>query len=329
MAEIKQKILTDEIKQDEILEDPSDPFGLGGEVGAVTNVTNITNTIGSLPSYVASTVTANPGGADKQVQFNDGGLTFGTDTDFTWDKTTNTLNIGASDIGIINSDIELQLTTTDATGADIVLDSGTGTTSNGAGGDVLLQAGTGGSSNGNGGNISLTAGNKSGTGAGGNISLTAKSGGGTNNGGEVEIIIGEDSGGQNSAALKLGSSGNPGQNTRYFLEVSTTDAAATTLFTHSPLTSSLNYYELRVRALRTGGTAGSAQDSAAYVVRAAYKRVGSAAPTIVGAITAEYTAEDQAGWDCTFAVSGNNVLVQVTGALDNNVSWRGELKIIK
>lgn len=329
MAEIKTKILTDEIKQDELIEDPSDPFGLGDEVNTVTNVTNVTNVVGTLPTYVTSTITTNPGGSDQQVQFNDGGTTFGTDTDFTWAKSTNTLTIGSSSSGIIKSGAELQIKTTDATGEDIVVQAGTGATSDGAGGDISLTAGTGGTSNGNGGNIGITAGTKSGTGSGGDITLEAKSGGGTDNGGEVEIIIGEDSSGLNSAALKLGSSGNPGLNTRYFLEASTTDATATTLFTHSPLTSSLNYYELRVRAIRTGGSAGAAQDSAAYVVRAAYKRVGSAAPTIVGAITADYTAEDQAGWDCTFAVSGNNVIVQITGAVNNNISWRGEIKIIK
>ena len=327
MAEIKTKILTDEIKMDELIEDPSDPFGIGGETNTVTNVTNITNTIGSLPSYVASTVTANPGGADQQVQFNDGGTTFGTDTDFTWNKTTNTLNIGTSG-GFINSGGELQLTTTNATGSDIVLQGGTGTTSNGVGGDIQLIAGDGGTTNGNGGDVIMSGGDKAGTGAGGDIRMAAADGGATTNGGAFQIIVGEGSTGI-SSSFQLGSTANQAFSTRYFPTASTTDATVTTLFTHSPSSSSLNYYELRVRAIRTGGTAGSAQDSAAYVVRAAYKRVGAAAPTIVGAITADYTAEDQAGWDCTFAVSGNTVLAQVTGAIDNNVSWRGELKIFK
>jgi hypothetical protein len=34
-----------------------------------------------------------PGGSDTQVQFNDGGSTFGGDVDFTWNKTTNVLGI--------------------------------------------------------------------------------------------------------------------------------------------------------------------------------------------------------------------------------------------
>ena len=34
-----------------------------------------------------------PGGSDTQVQFNDGGSTFGGDADFTWNKTTNVLGI--------------------------------------------------------------------------------------------------------------------------------------------------------------------------------------------------------------------------------------------
>lgn len=42
------------------------------------------------------TVTATtPGGADTQVQFNDGGV-FGGDADFTWNKTTNTLSVATA-----------------------------------------------------------------------------------------------------------------------------------------------------------------------------------------------------------------------------------------
>ncbi|MCZ6594468.1 MAG: hypothetical protein O6943_06075 [Bacteroidetes bacterium] len=29
----------------------------------------------------------------------------------------------------------------------------------------------------------------------------------------------------------------------------------------------------------------------------------------------------KAGWDCTFTVSGTNLLVRVTGAVNNNVTW--------
>lgn len=40
-----------------------------------------------------------PGGADKQVQFNDGGI-FGTDADFTYDKDTNTLSISGGILSV-------------------------------------------------------------------------------------------------------------------------------------------------------------------------------------------------------------------------------------
>jgi len=40
-------------------------------------------------------VAANPSGADKQVQFNDGGV-FGSTTGFLWDKATQELSFGAS-----------------------------------------------------------------------------------------------------------------------------------------------------------------------------------------------------------------------------------------
>ena len=31
--------------------------------------------------------------------------------------------------------------------------------------------------------------------------------------------------------------------------------------------------------------------------------------------------ESQAGWNCTLTASGGSILVRVTGAVDNNVTW--------
>ena len=78
--------------------------------------------------------------------------------------------------------------------------------------------------------------------------------------------------------------------------------------------------EAVVTARRTGGSAGTAEDGAAYIVRGAYKTVAGVV-TLIGAIGLIYTAEDQPGWDCTLTISGTNVLVRVTGAVNNNVTW--------
>jgi hypothetical protein len=78
--------------------------------------------------------------------------------------------------------------------------------------------------------------------------------------------------------------------------------------------------EMFTYALRTGGSAGAAADSAGYIRRAVYKNVAGTV-SLVGAIQDGYTAEDQAAWDATFAISGTNIQAQFTGAANNNVTW--------
>ena len=102
--------------------------------------------------------------------------------------------------------------------------------------------------------------------------------------------------------------------------VTTTDATVTTVATIAIPASTTVVIEAHVAARRTGGGAGSAEDGAGYVVRGTYKNVAGTA-TLIGSVNADYTAESQAGWDATFTASGGNVLVRVTGAVNNNVSW--------
>lgn len=105
----------------------------------------------------------------------------------------------------------------------------------------------------------------------------------------------------------------------YQNRVTTTDGTATVL--HSFTTASDTAYLMiaKVTARRTGGTAGTAGDIAAYVINGAFKNVGGTV-TQVGT-TVKDAHESQAGWDCDFNISGTAVRVQVTGALDNNVTW--------
>ena len=102
--------------------------------------------------------------------------------------------------------------------------------------------------------------------------------------------------------------------------VATTDATATTLQTIAITASNTYLIETRVLARRTGGAGGTAEDGAGYVVRGTYKTVAGTV-TLIGAILADYTAEDQVLWDATLVISGTNVIVQVTGAALNNVTW--------
>lgn len=108
--------------------------------------------------------------------------------------------------------------------------------------------------------------------------------------------------------------------------VNTTNATVTTIATIAIPADTTVLIEANVVARRTGGSSGTAQDGAGYVVYATYKNVAGTA-TEIGE-TSMFSAEDQAGWACTINVSGGNALIQVTGAANNNISWVCNYKTI-
>lgn len=84
--------------------------------GSITAGDNITLTSISASAITASYISAstyyglpggggstNPGGSDKQVQFNDGGSTFGGSSNLTYDKTTSTLSSSIAQFTTITS----------------------------------------------------------------------------------------------------------------------------------------------------------------------------------------------------------------------------------
>lgn len=108
--------------------------------------------------------------------------------------------------------------------------------------------------------------------------------------------------------------------------VTTTNATQTTLHSYA-LTDGYTYmFEAIVTARQTGGSAGTVDDAAGYVLRATYNCVSGIAG-LVGAVNADYTAESQAGWDATFTTATNNVRVRVTGATNNNITWHLTLRV--
>jgi len=74
--------------------------------GTLTNEKVLTAGSGISISSGASTVTVSatgtpPAGTNSQVQFNDGGSAFGADAEFTYDKTSDLLTVGKSEIGTV------------------------------------------------------------------------------------------------------------------------------------------------------------------------------------------------------------------------------------
>lgn len=114
-------------------------------------------------------------------------------------------------------------------------------------------------------------------------------------------------------------SGTTPNETVYQTKVTTTNATPTGLFAIGVPTDTTLALDAVVIARRTGGSAGTAQDGARYHIQGVYKNVGGTA-TIIGALNV-IADEDQPAWDATFVTTSNNVLVEVTGAVNNNITW--------
>jgi len=112
-------------------------------------------------------------------------------------------------------------------------------------------------------------------------------------------------------------------------QVSTTDATVTALWTFAITAGITKTWMIKARVLarRTGGAAGDANDSAGYERTAVVKNVAGTI-SVVGATGDVFTAEDQAGWNCTIDVSALNIRVMVTGAVNNNVDWIGQIEVM-
>lgn len=112
--------------------------------------------------------------------------------------------------------------------------------------------------------------------------------------------------------------------------VNTTDATVTVLDTipMGVLTAPVNTIEVYVTAARTGGASGTAGDSAGYIKTGVFKNVAGTV-TLVGSVVNVMTSEDQAAWDVTLTVNGQNIEVRVTGASGNNITWTAYTNVIR
>lgn len=106
----------------------------------------------------------------------------------------------------------------------------------------------------------------------------------------------------------------------YQARATTTNATPATLHTFAISASNTVIISVTVIARRTGGSAGTADDGAAYYKRAAYTTKAGTV-TLLGTAMDSVDREDVAGWDCTLTISGTNVIVQVTGAANTNITW--------
>jgi len=101
--------------------------------------------------------------------------------------------------------------------------------------------------------------------------------------------------------------------------ITTTDATQTTIATMPVPTDTMMSLQAAVKGMRTGGSSGSVGDAASYGIHAGVINTGGTA-RIVGQ-NSTLNAEDQAAWGATFTASGGNVLLRVTGAVNNTIAW--------
>jgi hypothetical protein len=102
--------------------------------------------------------------------------------------------------------------------------------------------------------------------------------------------------------------------------VLTTNATLTTIATIATVVSSVMLLEVRVTGIRTGGTVGTVGDCATYMRTVRVKNV-SGTVTLLN-LQSDFTSEDQAAFNSTISVSGTDILVQVQGATNNNMTWK-------
>lgn len=103
-------------------------------------------------------------------------------------------------------------------------------------------------------------------------------------------------------------------------KITTTDATETNLLSVDVPASTAIGIRGVVMARRTGGSAGTAEDAAMYEIKGLYKNVAGTS-TAIGTPSITVIGESQAGWDVQLDLSSNDVLINVTGAANNNITW--------
>jgi len=104
-----------------------------------------------------------------------------------------------------------------------------------------------------------------------------------------------------------------------------TATAAPGIGSFTPTAGTQTTVQAVVTARRTGGTAGTTNDGAGYVLYATFRVTPAGTVTSTGT---SYTTigEHQAGWDAQLKTDGTVIYVEVTGALNNNVTWHATVR---
>lgn len=103
-------------------------------------------------------------------------------------------------------------------------------------------------------------------------------------------------------------------------EATTTDASNTVLATIKLKQNSVRFVEVRVAARRT-----DAADRAIFFRRACVYREGAGA-VIQGPVDSVLTRRSDASWTVTLVAVGDNLEVQVVGAIGKTINWKSRTR---
>jgi hypothetical protein len=272
-------------------------------------------------------------GSDTQVQFNDGGVLAG-DATLTWNKTTRKLNVG-------DEDVTSYITGPDGSGAGYTGGSlgvygGTGGDGSNGGGVEVLAGYGGAASGGNGGSASIVGGSaQSGNANGGDATVSGGAKDGTGRAGKVILTLSGSNAPDDAkkSAITFKGEGISSFRHLFYAQKNTTNGTATTMCDIDlsaflgGSTATSGFAVAKIIGRRTGGTSGSANDFATYTITQSFKNASSSF-SLVGSLTTLQIYEDQSAWDAVFTIASSTTLqVQVTGAADNNITWRCEVAV--
>lgn len=248
---------------------------------------------------------------------------------------------GEDDGGALQINTGNGIGTGSSDGGAIQIGAGSGGLSgDGAGGLVSITAGDGGLTSGDGGALSLESGDANATGDGGAVSIVAGASGGGNGGtvtlqsgngsssgagGSISFVTGVAGGTDEDGALIYTNDAGTVSTVRSLDSINTTDNTYHAFKAHfATTTNSAGYIRARVVGRRTGGSAGTANDTLVTEIVQGVKN-NAGVTTLIGSVAYVFFYGDNGVCDVRFAVSTNTIVLQAKGDTNNNYTWRAEL----
>ena len=111
--------------------------------------------------------------------------------------------------------------------------------------------------------------------------------------------------------------------------INTTNDIVTNLMTHTLSANQVGLVDIDVVGRCTGGAGGRAGQGASYNLKATAKRVSGETSLIAAATKTAVEDTQVSAWDVNVVTSTSDIVVQVTGGSNDNITWKGSLKIIK